>query len=250
MSIGKDGMSTMAKLRVAGIALALALLPDGALARADSRVGALPVTPPPVPASVASSAPSVASSDRWAQVPGGWGAYRAPAYGHTLPRYWIAPEYYVSNYRDLGLAEPAPGYGWSYYYDDVVLTDQWARIYDWRTARDMRETRGTNRRNSFRRERSGFIGAPVGQAVGKEAARDRGSRYGYRDNGDRGDPRSHWDMGYWQDAMACNCDEEVTSVTLPGQPVVTETVTYTTEYVTVPVRKKYGSRPRHKPRSR
>ncbi|QUT04324.1 RcnB family protein [Sphingobium phenoxybenzoativorans] len=68
--------------------------------------------------------------------PGGWAAYRRPAYGFALPRYWIQPAYYIADYRAYGLPVPNYGYGWSRYYDDAVLTDQYGRVYDSRSGID------------------------------------------------------------------------------------------------------------------
>ena len=72
-----------------------------------------------------------AASGRWAT--GGWRAYRRPAYGYVLPRYWLQPAYYIGNYGGYGLPAPAYGYGWSRYYDDAVLTDRYGRVYDTRS---------------------------------------------------------------------------------------------------------------------
>lgn len=64
------------------------------------------------------------------RAPGGWGAYRPAIRGYVLPGYWINPSFYIGNYARYGLAAPAPGYGWSRYYDDAVLTDSAGHIYD------------------------------------------------------------------------------------------------------------------------
>jgi len=62
--------------------------------------------------------------------PGGWSAYLRPARGYALPQYWIQPGFYIANYGAYGLPAPGDGYGWSRYYDDAVLTDQYGRVYD------------------------------------------------------------------------------------------------------------------------
>ncbi|KQS01348.1 hypothetical protein ASG11_16820 [Sphingomonas sp. Leaf357] len=62
--------------------------------------------------------------------PGGWNAYRRPARGWTLPRYWIAPSFYIGDYTTYGLSTPPYGYSWSRYYDDAVLVDQRGRVWD------------------------------------------------------------------------------------------------------------------------
>lgn len=65
--------------------------------------------------------------------PGGWGSYRRPVRGYMLPRYWINPTYYIANYSAYGFPAPFYGYGWSRYYDDAVMTDQYGRVYDYRS---------------------------------------------------------------------------------------------------------------------
>lgn len=62
--------------------------------------------------------------------PGGWNAYRRPARGWTLPRYWIAPSFYIGDFNTYGLSTPPYGYSWSRYYDDAVLVDQRGRVWD------------------------------------------------------------------------------------------------------------------------
>ena len=70
---------------------------------------------------------------RWwggSRAPGGWAAYRAPVRGWVLPRYWIAPQFYVVDWRGYGLPQPPVGYRWSRYYDDAVLIDDRGSVYD------------------------------------------------------------------------------------------------------------------------
>lgn len=70
---------------------------------------------------------------RWSggyYAPGGWNAYRRPARGWTLPSYWVASTFFVTNYASYGLSAPPRGYHWSRYYDDAVLIDDGGRIYD------------------------------------------------------------------------------------------------------------------------
>jgi hypothetical protein len=207
--------------------------------------------------------------DRWASVPGGWNAYRAPAYGYTLPRYWIAPSYYIDDFRSFGLPTPASGFGWSRYYDDIVLTDRWGRVYDWRDGRDMRGDDGRDYR-PHKRDRSGIVGAIIGGAVGAltgnliagAGSRLAGSligggvgalagqaidsgRIGGRDGyGSGGDyygggyrvPGPHWFMGDYNGGSSCGCGQTITTTTTYAQPIVTRKVTYVTEYVRVPVK--------------
>lgn len=96
---------------------------------------------PQVPAAPVLKAAAAQSAARWgdkrdgrwsggAQAPGGWSAYRKPFTGFALPPYWMNPQFYIGNFEAYGLSQPAPGYGWSRYYDDAVLTDASGRVYD------------------------------------------------------------------------------------------------------------------------
>jgi len=70
---------------------------------------------------------------RWyggSNAPGGWKAYRRPVRGWTLPRYWIAPSFFIGDYGLYGLSTPPVGYNWTRYYDDAVLVDSYGRVYD------------------------------------------------------------------------------------------------------------------------
>jgi len=70
---------------------------------------------------------------RWTagtRAPGGWNAYRRPSRGWTLPRYWVAPNFYIGDYETYGLATPPVGYSWTRYYDDAVLVDARGRVWD------------------------------------------------------------------------------------------------------------------------
>lgn len=279
----------MARLTIAGVALALVLAPEVAMAQFASRAGAppIPAMPPmtrPMPPMVQPMPPMARpmpvmpnmprpmpgpGGDRWGSIPGGWNAYRPPAYGYTLPRHWIASSYYITDYRSFGLPTPAWGYGWSRYYDDMVLTDRWGRVYDWRDGRD---SHGGGDYRPRKRDRSGIVGAIVGGAVGALTGnliagagsrlagsligggvgalagqaidrsssrghdRDYGGGYGhdgYRAQG------PHWFMGDYNTGhyAACNCGgQTVTTTTTYAQPIVTRKVTYVTEYVRVPAK--------------
>jgi Ni/Co efflux regulator RcnB len=65
--------------------------------------------------------------------PGGWGGYRAPFQGFTLPTYWVQPSYRINNYPLYNLYTPQTGFGWSRYYDDAVLTDSRGYVQDYRS---------------------------------------------------------------------------------------------------------------------
>jgi hypothetical protein len=268
----------MARLAVAVTAIALALAPEIAAAQA---VGAppipttsIPATPmprpmPPLPAPppVPMTAPMAAMGAPTPVV----GSYVAPSYGYTLPGQWMAPQHFIGSYWTYGLPAPAPGFGWSRYYDDYVLTDRWGRVYDWRDARDYRGGRWRDGRRN--KDRSGIVGALIGGAVGavtgnliagagsrlagsliggglgalagqaidKSTHGDRGYGhgygYGYRPRG------PHWGGDY---AATCNCGETVTTTTVTYPEQVTERkVTYVTEYVRGP-----RTRAKHTPRGK
>ncbi len=71
---------------------------------------------------------------RWyggTQAPGGWGAYRRPSRGWTLPGYWMGSGFRIPNYHSYGLMAPPAGYFWVRYYDDAVLVDGRGRVSDW-----------------------------------------------------------------------------------------------------------------------
>lgn len=59
--------------------------------------------------------------------------YRRPHRGFVLPRYWVQPSFYLSNFGSYGLSAPSNGYYWSRYYDDAVLTDQRGYVQDYRS---------------------------------------------------------------------------------------------------------------------
>lgn len=105
---------------------------------------AVPALAQPAPARATATAPGktvVRTAPRWGQriqgrwhggvnAPGGYVAYRRPVPGFTLPRYWIQPSFYIGNYAAYGLPAPRPGYGWSRYYDDAVMTDAYGRVVE------------------------------------------------------------------------------------------------------------------------
>jgi Ni/Co efflux regulator RcnB len=64
------------------------------------------------------------------RAPGGWSAYRPVYRGASLPAYWISPRFYIADFGRYGFAPPPPGFGWSRYYDDAVLTDRYGRVFD------------------------------------------------------------------------------------------------------------------------
>jgi Ni/Co efflux regulator RcnB len=86
-------------------------------------------------------APSRAAGGRWGSkvdgrwwggvnAPGGYAAYRRPARGVTVARYWTSPRFHVNDWQAYGLAQPPGGYRWVRYYDDAVLIDGRGSVYD------------------------------------------------------------------------------------------------------------------------
>ena len=76
---------------------------------------------------------------RWwggANAPGGWAAYRQPHQGYRVPRYWVAPRFYVNDWARYGLYQPSGGYNWVRYYDDAILIDGQGGVQDWRGGLD------------------------------------------------------------------------------------------------------------------
>ena len=219
-------------LAISGVALAALMVSQPVSAQTDSGVGAPAVTmPPPVSGSTGTAdqrrapLPPVSGStgtadQRSAPAPVEMApmmqtvtrasrrlAYQRPTYGFQLPQSWMMPEHYV-DYRDFGLDQPARGFGWSRYHDDLVLTDQWGRVYDVADGYDRRGGHG---------ERGG------------------GSHWG-------GYPAQTWSHG------SCDCGggETVTTTTVTyhggggGHMVPRRVVTY--ENVYAPVRPKYRVR--------
>ena len=120
---------------------------------------------------------------RWwggANAPGGWAAYRQPFRGYRVPRYWVAPRFYVTDWNRYGLYQPSGGYNWVRYYDDAILVDGSGGVQDWRGGLDWdaydRSDYGGDGRGS-----DGVGGAIAGAVVGGVAGNviaGRGNRLG------------------------------------------------------------------------
>jgi uncharacterized protein YcfJ len=74
--------------------------------------------------------------------------YRRPHRGFVLPRYWVQPTFYLSNFGSYGLSAPSNGYYWSRYYDDAVLTDNRGYVQDYRS--DVNWDGGPDRTSEYR----------------------------------------------------------------------------------------------------
>lgn len=172
----------MKTLAFVGLAAAIAALPAVAEARNDSRG--------PRPPMVGGHRPMPPQMHHWGQrqnwgqrhngrwiggwrAPGGWAAYRRPARGFYVPRYWVAPSFYVGNWGGYGLPQPSYGLGWSRYYDDAVLIDGNGYVYDSRSGVDWDRNGGgyyeggrDDDGRGYERRDDGVGGALLGGAVG------------------------------------------------------------------------------------
>ena len=121
--------------------------------------------------------------------PGGWAAYRPPVRGWVLPRYWVAPNFFIQDWPDYGLTRPQSGYGWYRYYDDAVLADRDGRVVEVRNGLDwdgrddgryVRDDRAYERYAAERRDDGvggGVVGGIAGAVAGNVIA-GRGNRLG------------------------------------------------------------------------
>ncbi|MFM9976427.1 MAG: RcnB family protein [Sphingomonadaceae bacterium] len=239
----------MRSLAFTSIALAALTVANPALAGHDSELGAPPVVVTPAPPMRAM--PAIATPVAQPAV------YVRPGYGFQLPREWMTPDHFIADPRRHGLERPAAGFGWSRYHDDMVLTDQWGRVYAARIG-DGRADATDGRRRS--RDTDGVAGGVAGAAVGavagnliagtgsrlagsligggvgaliglgvelatKRGARDRDSAQDF-DDGER-IYGAHWSdvrpelLAHDHD---CGCVETVTTTTYPAATMVRQVV--------------------------
>jgi Nickel/cobalt transporter regulator len=169
----------MRSLGFTGVAVAALMVSQPALAEIDSAVGAPPMPSaampaPPISGSMGNADQRGASAVMEAPMarsgPNRRLDYVRPSYGFQLPRQWMSPEYVV-DYREHRLDRPAPGFGWSRYYNDMVLTDQWGRVYDVAGYDDggYPDGRGHSGRRFGSRATDGVAGGVAGAAVGAVA---------------------------------------------------------------------------------
>lgn len=186
--------------------------------------------------------------------------YHRPQYGYRIPDEWTAANYYIADVDDYDLPRPAAGFGWSRYYDDAVLTDQWGRVYDWRDDvnwadhdtryHDEDRRDGDRRDRTSRNKRYGYKGRWIGSW-------DGGSVQSYQGEWN-GSVRPHWSGGYDGGTRGSGYGASygydgggtiVTTVIVQTAPVMTtQTISYD-EVSYVPVRAKAVRRwkPRPKP---
>lgn len=167
----------MRTLAFLGAAISVALLPATAEARSDSKP------------TVRHGRPHVVHH-RWGprlhgrwyagwNAPGGWTAWRRPTRGFVVHPYWVAPAFYIQDWRGYGLAQPPYGLAWSRYYDDAVLIDGRGLVYD--SAGDVDWDDYRYREVGRNRREDGAGGAIVGGVVGAIAGNriaGRGNRLG------------------------------------------------------------------------
>lgn len=70
---------------------------------------------------------------RWyagTQAPGGWHGWHRLRRGAHLPPYWMGNAFRIPDYLSWGLAAPPGGYFWVRYYNDAVLVDSGANVWD------------------------------------------------------------------------------------------------------------------------
>jgi len=149
-----EGVFTMRSAVLNGFLITAAIAGAPAAARADSRpLAGAPAVIAPLTIAPMSHAPLRGVTMPAALSPpnlppmregeAGYGraAVEALHYGYRLPPVWQDDQYFIGDYRSIGLRDPAPGFGWSRYGDVAVLTDQWGRVYDWRDRIDWRRMR-------------------------------------------------------------------------------------------------------------
>jgi hypothetical protein len=232
----------------------------------------LPLRPASQPPLQIASLPPMRDDQRG---PGSGAAYHRPEYGYRIPAEWTVPEYYIADFDSYGLSRPANGFGWSRYYDDAVLTDQWGRVYDWRDDvnwADHDERYAGNRGGDYRDERSyrdddrGRNRKPHGKKYDYKGrwtgSWDGGPEQTYQGEW-RGTVRPHWSGGYEGDnrgpsyggnyGSSYSYDGGGTTVTTvvvqAAAPVVTtQTISYdVVSYAPVRARVVHHYKPRPKP---
>ncbi|WP_423602139.1 RcnB family protein [Sphingomonas sp. MS122] len=183
------------------------------------------------------------------KAPGGWGAYRRPVRGWTLPSYWIGGGFWISDWSSWGLSSPPYGYNWVRYYDDAVLVDRGGRVWDSVSGLDWDRDdyayegdEGYYEGEDRGYERDGYYEGEAddrGPGADYDAPDYRDDDYAYREA-----PRVHavparplrcvanchggyaYGGGYYYGAPT------TTTVVIQSAPVVTTTVTETVEEVT------------------
>jgi Ni/Co efflux regulator RcnB len=200
---------------------------------------------------------------RWyggSNAPGGWNAYRRPNRGWTLPRYWVAPSFFIGDWGTYGLSTPPQGYNWTRYYDDAVLVDGRGRVVDavdgidWDSYDDSQGYAGGG---GYAEAGDGYAVAAGGgggygasyqqqpvQYAPPPMVQDGGYSTTYSSSGYAG-AGGYASGGYWYPPVT------TTTITVQSAPVVTTT---TTEYIEstsyTPVRRVYRAKRKWRPAPR
>lgn len=152
--------------------------------------------------------------------------YRRPHRGFVLPRYWVQPTFYLSNFGSYGLSAPSNGHYWSRYYDDAVLTDNRGYVQDYRS--DINWDGGPDRTGDYREPEYGPSMQPDATAYNWNddvafAAPDGSSyRYDGEWDGEYVDPQGRVFEGDWSGRVTRRDGAEA-----PGFPAGRQDSVYT-----------------------
>lgn len=177
------------------------------------------------------------------KAPGGWGAYRRPVRGWTLPSYWIGSGFWINDWSSWGLSRPAAGYDWVRYYDDAVLIDRRGKVWDSVSGLDWdRDGHGYDYDDGYVADRDDYdrgYGADYDAPGYDERDYDRDDRREYRDRYEYREGYEH--RRYARRPMVCvaNCYTQgyyygapaTTTITIQSAPVVTTKTIVTEEVV-------------------
>ena len=212
----------------------------------------LPPPPPPHPPIVSAQLPpppvAPMGGGRWwggNNAPGGWAGYRAPYRGYRLPRYWVAPRFYVNDWSRYGFRAPGQGHYWTRYYDDAVLIDGRGEVQDMVSGIDW-DGRGRHDGPMM-----GDYPPPPPSIMDRGPC---GSTWVSPDGATTVTTTTGGGYGYPASAYGYGYGGSVTTVTVQSAPVVTTTTTVVEEqavYRRAAVRKVYRKRIWHpRPRRR
>lgn len=186
------------------------------------------------------------------KAPGGWGGYRRPVRGWTLPSYWIGGGFWINDWSSWGLSRPASGYDWVRYYDDAVLIDRRGKVWDSVSGLDWdRDGHGYDYDDGYIADRDDYdrgygadYDAPGYDDYDRDVRVRHYDRREYRDRYDDRDDRDGYDGyrgGYARRPLVCvaNCHTPgyyygapaTTTITIQSAPVVTTKTIVTEEVV-------------------
>lgn len=150
---------------------------------------------------------------------GHWqGQYRHVGRGYRLPRFWLSPDYALSDWGRYGLGQPGYGQNWIRYYDDALLIDGGGRVLDGRYGLDW--------------DRGNY---DYGYGNGDDDYGYGGGEYDYGHGGGHGGD-------YHQGGVTVHHGPGTTVVVVEGQPSVTTTTTTYENVVSYPHRRHWKPR--------